>query len=98
MIGRRPKVPEEVRSQLQLGAKERVLAWVDDGDGRFVVASETALHLQRNPPVYSRYSWDKIEQARYDAGVMTIVLAPRARVGHPADPSGEGTRASGGRA
>ena len=90
MIGRRPKVPEEVKSQLKLGAKERVLAWVDDGHGRFVVASETALHLQRNPPAYSRYSWDKIEQARYDAGVMTIVLTPELESATLRIPVGEG--------
>ena len=73
---RTPKLPADVRSQLALSDKERILAWVDDGSGRPVVASETALHLQRNPPAYSRFSWDQIESASYDTEVLTITLVP----------------------
>jgi hypothetical protein len=76
MIRRRSRLPDEVRSHLQLRERERILAWADDGEGRPVVASETALHLQRNPPAYSRFSWHQIEQARYEDGVMTVVLVP----------------------
>jgi hypothetical protein len=76
MIGRRQKLPPEVQSQLMLGPKERVLAWADDGHGRPVVASETALHLQRMPPEYSRITWDQIEHARYDEGVLVLALSP----------------------
>ena len=73
---RTPKLPADVRSQLALSDKERILAWVDDGSGRLGVASETALHLQRNPPAYSRFSWDQIESAGYDSDVLTITLVP----------------------
>ncbi len=73
---RTPKLPPEVRAQLDLADKERVLAWVDDGSGRLVVASESALHLQRNPPTYARFSWDQIEHASYEGDVMTITLIP----------------------
>lgn len=50
------------------------MAWVDDGSGRPVVASDTALHVQRNPPDYSRLGWEQIERASYDSGVLTVVL------------------------
>jgi hypothetical protein len=73
---RTPKLPGDIRSQLELSPKERVLAWADDGNGRAVVASETALHLQRHPPTYSRFSWNQIEHASYEGGVMTIALTP----------------------
>jgi hypothetical protein len=73
---RAPKLPPDVRSQLELSDKERILAWIDDGNGRLVIASETALHLQRNPPAYSRFSWDQIENASYESDVMTITLIP----------------------
>ena len=76
MIIRGPKLPDEVRSQLDLIPKERILSWTDDGGGRLVVASETALHLQRNPPDYARLSWDQIETARYGEGLLTVVLVP----------------------
>ena len=76
MILRRRKLPDDVRSQVELKDRERVLAWADDGAGRLVVASETALHLQRNPPQYTRITWDQVEQARYDEGILTILLAP----------------------
>ena len=76
MITRRQKLPDEVRSQLDVIPKERILAWADDGGGRLVVSSETALHLQRNPPDYTRLSWDQIETARYGEGLLTVVLVP----------------------
>jgi hypothetical protein len=69
-------LPDEVRSQLDLGARERVLAWADDTKGRVVVASESALHLQRQPPDYTRLPWHQIDQARYDQGTLEVVLSP----------------------
>jgi hypothetical protein len=72
----RSKFPDDVRRQLSLRDRERILAWADDGAGRLVVASELALHLQRNPPEYSRIGWDQIERAGYDGGVMAITLIP----------------------
>lgn len=76
MKWRRPRFPEAVREQIDLRDRERILAWADDGDGRLVVASDTALHLQRTPPDYTRIGWEQIEHASYDAGVMTIDLGP----------------------
>jgi hypothetical protein len=73
---RRPKFPDDVRQQLDLRDRERILAWADDGAGRLVVASERALHLQRQPPAYARITWDQIERASYDDGVMTVTLTP----------------------
>ncbi|HEX5018370.1 MAG TPA: hypothetical protein VFX15_12390 [Actinomycetes bacterium] len=73
---RKSKVPDAVRSRLDLREGERILAWADDGHGRLVVASETALHLQRTPPDYTRFGWEQIEHASYDSGVMTIELGP----------------------
>jgi hypothetical protein len=73
---RRPALDDEVRELLDLAPKERILAWVDDGSGRLVVASDTALHVQRTPPGYSRLGWEQIERASYDSGVLTVVLAP----------------------
>jgi hypothetical protein len=64
-------------SMLDLAPKERVLEWVDDGEGRAIVASDSALHLQRVPPNYARIGWDEIEHAEYSAGVLTITLTPQ---------------------
>ncbi len=57
-----------MRARLDLQPKERVLAWADDGAGRPVVATETALHLQRVPPEYARFGWEQIERASYESG------------------------------
>jgi hypothetical protein len=65
-----------VKGRLELRPKEKVLAWVDDGSGRVVIASETALHLQRTPPAYSRFGWEQVERASYDSGTLTVVLTP----------------------
>ena len=73
---RRPALPREVRDALDLRPKERVLAWADDGGGRAIVATETALHLQRTPPAYTRFGWEQIEHATYEGGVMTVTLVP----------------------
>jgi hypothetical protein len=74
MRWRRSALEDDVAARLDLGAKERILAWVDDGAGRPVVASDTALHVQRIPPGYSRLGWEQIERASYDSGVLTVVL------------------------
>jgi hypothetical protein len=73
---RKPALDPQVRGQLDLRPKERILAWVDDGAGRLIVASETALHLQRVPPEYARIGWDRIEHASYEAGTLTVTLTP----------------------
>ena len=73
---RRPKLPDDIRGQLDLTRGEHILAWADDGQGRLVVASEGGLHLQRVPPDYSRLGWEEIEHVSYDSGVMTIDLVP----------------------
>jgi hypothetical protein len=76
MKWRRSSLDPEVKDQLELRPREKVLAWVDDGFGRAVVASETALHLQRTPPSYSRFGWEQVERASYDSGTLTVVLVP----------------------
>lgn len=76
MRWRKPSLDPAVKEQLELRPKEKVLAWVDDGAGRVVVASETALHLQRTPPSYSRFGWEQVERASYDSGTLTVVLVP----------------------
>lgn len=75
MKWRRPGLDNDVRERLDLAPKERILAFADDGEGRSVVASETALHVQRLPPEYSRLGWEQIERASYDPGVLTVVLS-----------------------
>lgn len=76
MKWRREALDASVREQLDLLPKERVLAWVDDGAGRLVVATETALHLQRVPPEYARFGWEQIERASYEVGVLSVTLTP----------------------
>jgi len=76
MKWRRAALPDDVRVRLDLAPRERILAWADDGAGRLVVASESALHVQRIPPEYSRLGWEQIERASYDSGVLTVVLEP----------------------
>jgi hypothetical protein len=71
---KRDELDSGVRERLDLRPRERVLAWADDGVGRPVVATETALHLQRVPPEYSRLGWEQIERASYEAGMLTVVL------------------------
>ena len=72
---RKEPLAADVRDALELAPRERVLAWADDGSGRAVVASESALHLQRVPPAYTRVGWEQIEHASYEAGVMTVTLS-----------------------
>jgi hypothetical protein len=67
-----------VRSRLDLQPREHVLAWNNDDGGRAVVASDSGLHLQRVPPDYTRFGWEQIERAAFDAGVLTVVLTPDA--------------------
>lgn len=76
MRWRKQPLDPEVQMRLVLLPKERIIAWVDDGAGRPIVASETALHLQRVPPDYARIGWDQIEQAAYEAGVLSVTLTP----------------------
>jgi len=67
-----------------------VLAWADDGQGRAVVATETALHLQRTPPAYTRLGWEQIEYASYEGGVMSVTLVPALDSATLRVPVGEG--------
>lgn len=76
MKWRKQPLDPEVQARLELRPKERILAWVDDGGGRLIVASETALHLQRVPPEYARFAWDQIERASYETGMLTVTLTP----------------------
>jgi hypothetical protein len=90
MRWRRTPLDPGVKDQLELRPKEKILAWVDDGSGRVVVASETALHLQRTPPAYSRFGWEQVERASYDAGTLTVVLTPELGSATLRIPVGEG--------
>ncbi|MEO8107802.1 MAG: hypothetical protein ABI720_10845 [Actinomycetes bacterium] len=75
MKWRRPALDGDILGRLEMAPRERVLAWADDGFGRPVVASDNALHVQRLPPDYSRFGWEQIERASYDAGTLTVVLS-----------------------
>jgi hypothetical protein len=90
MRWRRTPLDPAVKDQLELRPKEKILAWVDDGSGRVVVASETALHLQRTPPAYSRFGWEQVERASYDSGTLTVVLTPELGSATLRIPVGEG--------
>ena len=90
MKWRKSPLDPAVKDQLELRPREKVLAWVDDGSGRVVVASETALHLQRTPPGYSRFGWEQIERASYESGTLTVVLTPEQGSAALRIPVGEG--------
>ena len=90
MRWRKTPLDPAVKDQLELRPKEKILAWVDDGSGRVVVASETALHLQRTPPAYSRFGWEQVERASYDSGTLTVVLTPELGSATLRIPVGEG--------
>jgi hypothetical protein len=90
MRWRKTPLDPAVKAQLELRPKEKILAWVDDGSGRVVVASETALHLQRTPPEYSRLGWEQVERASYDSGTLTVVLTPELGSATLRIPVGEG--------
>jgi hypothetical protein len=70
----RKRLDSTVLAALDLQPGEHVLAWADDGAGRLVVATETALHLQRTPPDYTRLGWETIERASYQDGLLTVFL------------------------
>ncbi|MCZ3389666.1 MAG: hypothetical protein LH645_11240 [Actinomycetia bacterium] len=74
MRWKRAELAGAVYASLDVHPRERVLAWADDGAGRPVVATETALHVQRVPPEYARFGWEQIERASYEAGTLTVVL------------------------
>ncbi len=90
MKWRRTPLDPAVKGQLELRPREKILAWVDDGSGRVVVASETALHLQRTPPEYARLAWEQVERASYDSGTLTVVLTPELGSATLRIPVGEG--------
>lgn len=77
MRWRRQPLDPAIAGQLDLAHKERILEWVDDGQGRVIVASQNALHLQRVPPDYSRIGWDEIEHAEFSPGILSITLTPQ---------------------
>ncbi len=87
---RKSSLPDDIRAALDVDPKERILAWADDGNGRAIVASETALHLQRVPPTYTRFGWEQIEHASYEAGVLTVTLVPEPDSATLRLPVGEG--------
>jgi len=71
---RRKRLDPDLLAALNLQHGEHVLAWAEDAAGRPVVASETALHLQRTPPSYTRLGWETIERASYKDGFLTVLL------------------------
>src|SRR3954470_19284875 len=88
----RKRLDSALLSTLDLQPGERMLALADDGSGRLVVATETALHLQRTPPNYSRLGWETIERASYQDGFLTIFLTNEGASSALRIPLGEDTK------
>jgi len=68
MRWRPERIPADDRSELGLDKRERILAWTKDPRGRYLVATEAGLILQRAPSEYGRIGWEQIEQASFRDG------------------------------
>jgi len=72
---RKPRIPAADLDVIGLNPRERVLAWTTDPDGRYLVATESDLILQRRPPPYARIGWEQIEQASFKDGFLALEIA-----------------------
>lgn len=72
----RNKLPADAASVVGIERGEHVLAWIQDDAGRYIVATESDLILQRRPPEYSRIGWETIDGVSYADKTMTITLVP----------------------
>jgi hypothetical protein len=72
---RKPRIPEADLGALGLNPRERVLAWTTDPEGRYLVATESDLILQRHPPDYTRIGWEQVEQASFKDGSLIVDVA-----------------------
>ena len=73
----RRRIPSEIATAVGIERADRALAWTTDGNGRYIVATEGSLILQRNPPSYERIGWEAIDQASYADGVLSLTLLPQ---------------------
>ena len=72
---RKPRIPDEDLRAIGLNPRERILAWTTDPEGRYLVATESDLILQRRPPDYARIGWEQIEQASFKDGSLIVDVA-----------------------
>ena len=72
---RKSRLPDDVVARVGLNRGERVLVWITDPDGRYLVATESDLILQRRPPAYARIGWETIEHAAFKAGYLHLLVA-----------------------
>jgi hypothetical protein len=79
---RRFRLPEDVRSQLDLERGERPLAWATDHDGRWYVGTDRALHLADGDG-FRRLGWEHIERADWNRDEGRLVIVEVAEWGAP---------------
>ena len=69
----RVPLPDEVKAALGLVPGERVLAVGTDPEGRYLVATDRDLLLQRRPPEYHRIGWETVDKATFDDGTLRLL-------------------------
>lgn len=69
---RKPRLPDDVLRAIELRPQEHILTWTADPDGRYLIATESDLILQRRPPNYERIGWEAIEQASFKDGHLVV--------------------------
>lgn len=67
-------LPQDVKKAIAWEAGERLLVVAVDSEGRFVVATDRDLLLQRYPPEYSRIGWDAIDKATFDDSTLRLSI------------------------
>lgn len=74
LLSRRVRPPAAVLDRLALADGERVLAWAVDGEGRWHLGTDRALHLAEADG-YRKLGWEQIERAEWqrDEGRLGVV-------------------------
>lgn len=67
-------LPDDVKALIPWERGERVLAVAADAAGRYLVATDRDLVLQRYPPEYSRLGWEVIDKAVFDDDSLRVTL------------------------
>lgn len=71
---RSTSLPDDVKASIAWEPGERVLAVAADAAGRYVVATDRDLVLQRYPPHYSRIGWEVVDKAVFDEDALRLTL------------------------
>jgi hypothetical protein len=79
------RLPREVRARLTLTRHERVLVSSPDVHGRWIVASDRALHVPLEDETFERIPWEQVERGEWDHEADILRIRRIAPFGSPVD-------------